>query len=49
VLAVFLVGQVITLYWFAYPAFENALGWAPFNSPPTDPRSLGAQFWWLRW
>ena len=41
VLAVFLVGQVITLYWFAYPAFENALGWAPFNSPPTDPRSLG--------
>jgi uncharacterized protein len=41
VLAAFLVVQLITLYWLAYPAFENALGWAPFNSPPADPRSLG--------
>jgi CAAX protease family protein len=41
VLAVFFIAQVIALYWFAYPALENTLGWAPFNSPPTDPRSLG--------
>jgi uncharacterized protein len=41
VLAVFLVAQLAALYWFAYPSFEGAMGWAPFNSPPTDPRSLG--------
>jgi uncharacterized protein len=41
VLAVFLVVQLVALYWLAYPAFEDALGWAPFNSPPADPRSLG--------
>lgn len=44
VLAVSLVAELIAAYWFAYPTFENVLGWAPFNSPPTDPRSLGRAF-----
>lgn len=44
VLAVYLVAQSIAVYWFAYPSFEDALGWAPLNNPPTDPRSLGRAF-----
>jgi membrane protease YdiL (CAAX protease family) len=44
VLAVSLAAELIALYWFAYPSFEDLLGWAPFNTPPTDPRSLGRAF-----
>jgi membrane protease YdiL (CAAX protease family) len=41
VLAVSVVVPLIALYCLAYPSFENALGWAPFGSSPTDPRLLG--------
>jgi membrane protease YdiL (CAAX protease family) len=44
VLAVTVVAQLIALYWLAYPSFEDALGWAPFNNPLTDDRSLGRAF-----
>ena len=49
VLAVFLLAQVIALYWFAYPSFEGALGWRPSTVLRPTLGCLGERFWWLRW